>query len=192
MTSDEAKERKRAYDRAYHQEHSDRIRARKRAHRQAHPEIYRARSRAYIQAHTEEWRALALAYYHAHKEDRAQYVQQYRKTDRGKEVRRRLSAQRRALLAGLPATLTEADWEASLQFFGNRCAYCGDAAVPLHQEHVVPLSVGGGYEADNIVPACARCNRSKRDSPLEAWAVSHAFVLPDAIRTVEAYLESYA
>lgn len=43
----------------------------------------------------------------------------------------------------------------------GRCAYCGGAATSV--DHVVPRSRGGRHVWDNVVAACARCNRLKAD-----------------------------
>lgn len=43
------------------------------------------------------------------------------------------------------------------------CRYCGASAdeAVLHIDHVVPLSAGGGNDADNLVTACLECNSGK-------------------------------
>ena len=43
------------------------------------------------------------------------------------------------------------------------CQYCGSRAQ-LTVDHVVPRSKGGGSTWDNIVAACAPCNRRKGDA----------------------------
>jgi 5-methylcytosine-specific restriction endonuclease McrA len=43
----------------------------------------------------------------------------------------------------------------------GRCAYCGGTATSV--DHVVPRSRGGRHVWDNVVAACARCNRVKAD-----------------------------
>lgn len=71
---------------------------------------------------------------------------------------------RRALEAELPATLTEEQWNMLLDAYGHKCAYCGEHPEnggALHKEHVVPVSRGGGYTLENIVPACGSCNSRK-------------------------------
>lgn len=74
---------------------------------------------------------------------------------------------KRAADLGLPATLTVDDWNTVLAMFGNYCAYCRGNG-PLVLEHVVPLRLGGGTVAENVLPACRSCNSAKggRD-PLE-------------------------
>lgn len=46
--------------------------------------------------------------------------------------------------------------------FGRRCAYCG---MPLnsgwHVDHKHPKHRGGTNDMENLMPACARCNRWK-------------------------------
>lgn len=67
----------------------------------------------------------------------------------------------------LPDTLTSEQWIAIQAAYNYRCAYCGCKPKLLTQDHVIPLSKGGGTTADNIVPACGHCNYSKgnRDAP---------------------------
>lgn len=68
---------------------------------------------------------------------------------------------RNAKKRGLEATLTDEEWNDILNRYNHSCAYCGTNSEPLHQEHWIPLSRGGNYTADNIVPACKRCNSRK-------------------------------
>lgn len=49
------------------------------------------------------------------------------------------------------------------------CQYCGHRAMGLTVDHVIPRSRGGPSEWDNIVAACAPCNRRKGNrTPHEA------------------------
>lgn len=53
----------------------------------------------------------------------------------------------------------------------THCAYCGEP-VPArrrHIDHVWPLAKGGRHAADNLVMACAPCNRKKRDKLPLQW-----------------------
>jgi 5-methylcytosine-specific restriction endonuclease McrA len=43
----------------------------------------------------------------------------------------------------------------------HTCQYCGAPAESI--DHVVPRSRGGQHSWDNVVAACLRCNRQKRD-----------------------------
>lgn len=57
-------------------------------------------------------------------------------------------------------TVTPAAWQAVLERYHHRCAYCG-ADGKLTMDHVVALAKGGRHEPANVVPACARCNSRK-------------------------------
>lgn len=72
---------------------------------------------------------------------------------------------RRARQHSLPATLTAREWQNILLAYDHHCAYCNRSEIEighkLHQDHVIPLVRGGGYTAENIVPACRSCNSRK-------------------------------
>jgi 5-methylcytosine-specific restriction endonuclease McrA len=44
---------------------------------------------------------------------------------------------------------------------GFRCVYCGQRVTHLTLDHVVPRHRGGPHSWDNLVTACASCNRQK-------------------------------
>jgi hypothetical protein len=48
---------------------------------------------------------------------------------------------------------------------GNSCVYC-NAKEKITVDHVVPVSRGGVHALRNLVPACAKCNSSKRNKIL--------------------------
>lgn len=77
---------------------------------------------------------------------------------------------RQARIAKLPHTLTQEQWQEILEEYGHACAYCGRGDVPLEQEHKVPVTRGGGYTRENIVPACVSCNRRKGTKTAEELA----------------------
>lgn len=85
---------------------------------------------------------------------------------------REASQRRAARKNNLPATLTEGQWKACLEYFHNCCAYCGAQQSLWHtieKEHFRPLTSGGGYTVDNIIPACKSCNSSKCDLDPREW-----------------------
>jgi 5-methylcytosine-specific restriction endonuclease McrA len=57
--------------------------------------------------------------------------------------------------------------ELMLELFDGGCAYCDEPAETW--DHVIPVSKGGKTEPANILPACVRCNSSKRDRDLDEW-----------------------
>ena len=79
------------------------------------------------------------------------------------------SALLRARRQGLPATLTEEQWQEALEHFNHVCAYCGKRPWRC-VEHATPLPPGG-TTVDNCVPSCSMCNSLKRGRTLEEMAV---------------------
>ena len=66
----------------------------------------------------------------------------------------------------------KAEIESILAHFGNppKCAYCGDEV--RRWDHLVPVREGGETVIGNMVPACARCDDSKRNEPFQKWMLS--------------------
>jgi 5-methylcytosine-specific restriction endonuclease McrA len=94
----------------------------------------------------------------------------------------------RSRAAALPATFTPSQWKKALAYFDNSCAYCGTKLTKVHQEHFIPLSKGGGYTRDNIVPSCPKCNLRKGNrNPLD-WLAKQVHGLVAYVRVMQ-YLE---
>lgn len=64
--------------------------------------------------------------------------------------------------------LSDAQW-AALQAAWSGCAYCGATDQAMQRDCVLPLSRGGRYTLDNIVPACRSCNASKSNHEVTGW-----------------------
>ena len=64
--------------------------------------------------------------------------------------------------------LTASEWEELRAAWGG-CAYCGVTGTALQKDCVQPISRGGRYTLDNVVPACASCNASKHTSEVTGW-----------------------
>jgi rubredoxin len=67
----------------------------------------------------------------------------------------------------------EAHWSAN-GISAEHCNYCNVELSTLEAkdqqlDHVHALSADGPHTMDNIVPACASCNKSKKDKPLEQF-----------------------
>ena len=65
--------------------------------------------------------------------------------------------------------LSDDQWTALKMAWGGGCAYCGATEKLLHRDCVLPLSRGGRYTLENIVPACASCNTSKWNDEVTSW-----------------------
>jgi 5-methylcytosine-specific restriction endonuclease McrA len=64
--------------------------------------------------------------------------------------------------------LTDEQWTSLVTAWGG-CAYCGKAAEALQRDCVLPISRGGRYTLENVVPACASCNTSKWNYEVSGW-----------------------
>jgi 5-methylcytosine-specific restriction endonuclease McrA len=65
---------------------------------------------------------------------------------------------------------TSAQWQARVEVYGCKCAYCGCplTSETLVKDHAIPLSRGGTNWPSNLMPACKPCNSRKKDkTPLE-------------------------
>ena len=56
--------------------------------------------------------------------------------------------------------------------FALCCAYCGVKSKQLTLDHVLAESKGGIKSRKNLVPACARCNKSKGSKHLTDWYIA--------------------
>jgi len=85
------------------------------------------------------------------------------------QTRRARAARRRAKrVAASGSDLTDAEWFAILDAWA-RCAYCGADGVALQKDCVLPISRGGRYTLENVVPACRSCNASKSNEEVTVW-----------------------
>ncbi len=82
---------------------------------------------------------------------------------------------RRGIKTPIGISLTEAQWQQTLDLFDNSCAYCGKPWA--HRDHLVPVAMGGQFTKLNIVPACQKCNLEKRaKNPLRFDGAPQAFL----------------
>ena len=91
---------------------------------------------------------------------------------------------------------------AVIEYFGTdppQCAYCGDEDV-RRWDHLVAVKWCGDTVLGNMVPACSRCDDSKRDMPYEEWMLSGARHSPKSrgvpdveqrVARLRAYAEKY-
>jgi len=73
--------------------------------------------------------------------------------------------------------LTPVQWQSIKDAWGG-CAYCGVTDLPLQRDCVLPISRGGRYTVENIVPACRSCNASKSNDEVTSWMRRRRFDEP--------------
>ncbi len=85
------------------------------------------------------------------------------------QSRRARAARRRSKrVAAADNNLTAEQWAAIQDAWGG-CAYCGATGVALQKDTVLPISRGGRYTLENVVPACRSCNASKSNDEVTSW-----------------------
>lgn len=90
---------------------------------------------------------------------------------------RKFRHNRIAKIKQLKNDLTIEQWEDTLEYFNNNCAYCGMNEKEhyilynqsLHHDHIIPICQNGEYTKNNIIPACSHCNLSKNKKSLEEY-----------------------
>jgi 5-methylcytosine-specific restriction endonuclease McrA len=85
------------------------------------------------------------------------------------DQRRVRAAKRRARrIKAKEHDLTATQW-ADVKAAWGGCAYCGATDRALQKDCVLPISRGGRYTLDNVVPACRSCNASKCNTETTTW-----------------------
>src|SRR6478752_7200283 len=82
--------------------------------------------------------------------------------------RARVARRRQRRMAAVEHDLTDEQWSL-LRELWRGCAYCGAGDRPLQRDCVLPISRGGRYTLDNVVPACGSCNASKCNDEVTGW-----------------------
>jgi 5-methylcytosine-specific restriction endonuclease McrA len=106
-------------------------------------------------------------------------------------ARSRYAKRRRRRVALADNDLTATQWATLVEAWGG-CAYCRAETGPLQRDCVLPISRGGRYTLENVVPACASCNASKHNDEVTGWLrrkrlderaflVRHATILRDLV-----------
>lgn len=185
------------------------IRDRAKAKYAENPEPHRKALKEYRKQHVDQAKAYAQAYYLEHKEQWTSYtanqnpekVRQraaaYRETHR-EQIRAGVrdwfkrhphaatlgSTKYRMRRSAVENTLTPAQIEETLEYFGYRCGYCLVDLRTLSEsqrtlDHITPIVKGGSNTQANIIPCCKSCNSRKGSRPvfLMARYTSPLFVL---------------
>ena len=83
--------------------------------------------------------------------------------------------------------LTETEWERTLDWFGRRCAYTGDALVDgqMDRDHAIPMNRAhcGMHLYGNVLPATKEANRQKADKHYQDFVED-----PDRLDRIQSFI----
>jgi len=149
-------------------------RQRERERRAADPERFREEARARRLASPEKTRGCVAAYRNANKAKvhACQKAARAKKPAKYREMACTTAAAYRARKRMAAGTHSQEDRRRAFGDYNGLCVYCLGRADTV--DHVSPLARGGSNGPENLVPACMRCNASKRDRPLLAWLAASA------------------
>lgn len=117
---------------------------------------------------------------------------EYRKNNPNKikELRVVSENKRRYRKDNLEKSFTVKEWNNCKKYFNNECAYCGRAMNNLTQDHFVPLSKGGVYSKNNIIPSCRSCNSHKHNKDFYEWYETYIYYSKERVFKIEEYFRS--
>jgi 5-methylcytosine-specific restriction endonuclease McrA len=129
-------------------------------------------SRTYYLPNKDTYIEKAKAWGTANPERRKEIERRYRKTHRQQQNLRTTNYRARKRRASMGWDADIGWWNALLDKFDSRCAYCRKAGK-MTLDHIHPIARGGLHDPSNIVPACETCNYTKRDKTVAelGWAV---------------------
>ena len=88
----------------------------------------------------------------------------YQKTERGRQKSIEITERRRARIYGAPGRgVTMAQFHEVCDEYEDHCLMCLKKVdrKKLTMDHVVPISIGGAHDVENLQPLCQPCNRLK-------------------------------
>lgn len=151
------RERERQYSRNYYRDHKDIIKLK----RPVWWNNWYSKNKEELLEKRKEW-------YKNNRELEIAKVRQYQKTEKGRINVNIQVQKRKARLKGLPYEYSREDWIRTISYFDNRCCYCGEEKK-LTKDHFIPLSKGGEFTVNNVIPACLSCNTSKYNNDFYKW-----------------------
>jgi hypothetical protein len=176
---------------AYREANRDKINAHSKLYRDTHKEKIKEKDRLYRINNSDKIKAKEKAkrttpeYKAMHKARNQKYLS----TENGRLARQVSRQSHVSRKANVEASYTKEDWIRCKEYFDNCCAYCGRHMDRLTQDHFIPLSKGGGYVKDNIVPACKSCNDSKGTKDFNEWYSNQPYFSDERVEKILSYLK---
>ena len=184
------------YSKAYYQKNKELFIEKERIRKELKRDETREKGRIYNRNNREKRRKYHNKYYQKNKERMKAY--QIENRERSRELERIAykknpekflfkNALRRHRMNSLISDFKYSDWKVCLTHFDHSCAYCGEKNK-LEQEHIIPVTKGGNYTKDNIIPACVSCNCSKYNQSLHEWYPNHKNYSEDRLNKILDYV----
>lgn len=105
-------------------------------------------------------------------------------------MRKRLNQSYIARKNKCESTLTKAEYQECLNYFNYADAYTGLPMKTESQDHVIPLSKGGGYTKKNIIPCDRAINASKCNSDMETWYRKQPFFSEERLEKINQWMSN--
>lgn len=106
-----------------------------------------------------------------------------------KKDKTKIAAQKRRHDKRKEFSLNQIEWDETKFYFGYECSYCGNSDK-LTFDHFIPLSKGGAFAKNNILPACTRCNSSKHNHDFNDWYKKQEYYDRERENKIYAFLEN--
>lgn len=171
-------ETRRAYARNYYMENKDKLLAYQRIYSAENKDKLSEYYKEYYQNNKNKKAVQARNYYQRTKNDRLRYISIWRKTERGRFLKRRSDDKRKRAKSYTPkdAIVTVEQWNFIQMLFDYSCACCGKTDE-LTIDHILPLSKGGLDSIENIQPLCRSCNSRKNNHYIDYRPVEFIHLL---------------
>jgi hypothetical protein len=156
------------YRKNYYEKNKEKILKTVKEYQRNNKNKIKARRKIYLEKNREKTNITRREYNKNHKEIKRLWQQKNKDKVNVQKQARRTNKN------NLPSNLTIKQWKEIKIKFNNKCAYCGQE-LPLSQDHFIPLSKGGEYTVNNIIPSCKSCNCSKNNSDFFKWYPKQEF-----------------
>jgi hypothetical protein len=153
-------------------------------------EVKHAKDREYYKKNSDNIKSHVAKWYKNNKQHVLKYQKQHQENNKDyyRDIKNICNHKRRAYKKQLPNSFNKNDWTTCKESFNHQCAYCGKHLKNLTQDHFIPISKGGEYTKNNIIPACGSCNYSKQDADFEIWYPQQPFYSPEREKKILDYL----
>lgn len=172
---EENPEKVKAEFKRYYENNKDYFDEKARRYREENREVLREYNRKYSKKYRVENRESIT-------KQRSEYYQKNK--HKSAEARQRRTSRE----YNVPHTLTPKEWEETLLYFGNKDAYTGLEMKVTSQDHVIPVSKGGGYTKQNIIPCEINVNISKGNRDMEEWYREQDYFCGRRLKKIKSFM----